>query len=279
MDFGTFRMRLSRKNKRLKYHMLNCQYSVMTRLASDYYDQLTEERLRDTRKSDIIFIFGSGYSLNDISTYEWEYIKTHNTMGFNYFFHQNFVNVDYHLIKEGSRNDLSKKIARRDNEYYADHINNNPRYDRTVFIIQKGLNGNRLLGQKLLKKNSRIFRYNTTSRNIYQPPSSSFDEGLVHGPSSLIDCVNFAAIMNWEKIVLAGVDLYDRRYFWLSEDETRDTDINRYKSYNNPHQTSERTISCLGKWKDLFNQKGIELYVYNPRSLLASVLPVFKINV
>ena len=40
-------------------------------------------------------------------------------------------------------------------------------------------------------------------------------EGLRHVGGTLSDAVNAAACLGWTHIVLAGVDLYDSRYFWL----------------------------------------------------------------
>ena len=64
------------------------------------YRALTEEELRRTRKSDTVFIFGSGYSLNDIPPEQWREIERHDTLGFNWFVHQRFVRCDYQLIRE-----------------------------------------------------------------------------------------------------------------------------------------------------------------------------------
>jgi hypothetical protein len=47
------------------------------------YRRLTERELRGTKKSDTIFIFGSGASLNDIPAAEWQNISAHDTLGFN----------------------------------------------------------------------------------------------------------------------------------------------------------------------------------------------------
>ena len=85
------------------------------------------------------------------------------------------------------------------------------------------------------------------------------------------ECINFAALMGWRHIVLAGVDLYDRSYFWLRPGETlpRDTTV------ATPHRTAG-IIQGIGAWRDIFNREGINLYAYNPLSLLVPTLPVWR---
>ena len=74
------------------------------------YRVLGEAELRATRKSDTVFIFGSGYSLNDIPAEEWRHFERHDILGLSGFVYQKWVRVDYHLIrgwveaKEGALN-------------------------------------------------------------------------------------------------------------------------------------------------------------------------------
>lgn len=243
-----------------------------------HYRQFSESELRATRKSNTLFVFGSGYSINGISSSEWSHFEQHDTLGFNWFVHQNRVRIDYHLIREVGSNDFDVGVWRPKIYEYASLIRNNPYYAKTIFLVQEGwyaINGNRLIGMKLLPKQALVFRFRNRPRGIYQPVSSSFPDGLVHGPATLIDSINFAHILGWQRIVLVGVDLYDRRYFWLGYDETRISDQQRGASHLNQHNASNGLIQYLGRWRELFSTKGVALYVYNPRSLLAEVLPVF----
>ena len=51
--------------------------------------------------------------------------------------------------------------------------------------------------------------------------SRSIDSGVVHGYGSIISVVNIAYLMGWKNIVLVGIDLYDHRYFYVPDNETR----------------------------------------------------------
>jgi hypothetical protein len=232
------------------------------------YVELSESDLLATRNSETVFIFGSGASLKDIASDEWRAIAARaNTISFREFPRQSFIRADYHVT--GEVDDLDDYSAR---------IRNNPLYSQTVFVVQGGwpaYKGNNLIGRRLLPKAARVFRYRRTARGRYAPPSRAFRGGLVHGFGSIVGVVNFAYLMGWRTIVLAGVDLYDKRYFWLPNDEMR--------SYEKPGVTissrfvgADDMVSMLGRWRALLAQDGVELFVYNPRSLLAATLPVYQ---
>jgi hypothetical protein len=231
------------------------------------YRQLSVDELRATRRSDTVFVFGSGYSLNSITDAEWQAIARHDTVSFRGFPQQSFIRADYHLTGEVDFLDE-----------YAARLRENPFYDKTVFVVQEGwpaYNGNNLIGRGLLRPGSRVFRYRRTARGRYAPPSRTFENGLVHGFGSAISVTNFAYLMGWRTIVLAGIDLYDKRYFWLPPTETR--------AYEKPGITVTSTftgaddlVSMLGRWAELFARDGVQLFTYNPRSLLTRVLPIFQ---
>jgi hypothetical protein len=85
--------------------------------------------------------------------------------------------------------------------------------------------------------------------------------------------VNFAVLMGWTSIVLVGVDLYDRRYFWLPPDVARPEEHN----LDATHATAlGGIVTTLGSWSEQLAPRGIRLYVHNPKSLLSQVLPVWQ---
>lgn len=230
------------------------------------YRELSEGELRSTRTSDTVFIFGSGASLNEISTDEWRTIATANTISFREFPRQSFVRADYHVTAEVD-----------DLDEYASRLRDNPLYAATVFIVQRGwpaVSGNNLIGRRLLRPGARVFRYRRLARGRYEAPSRSLDAGLVHGFGSVVGVVNFAYLLGWRTIVLAGVDMYDKRYFWLPGEQAR--------PYEKPGITpssrftgADGIVSMLGRWRRRFEHHGVGLFVYNPRSLLAAELPVY----
>jgi hypothetical protein len=242
------------------------------------YHFLDEEALRRTRRSDTVFVFGSGASLNDLAGGDWERIAAHDTLGFNWWVHQQFARADYHLIRGIPDTDLDAAVWRPQLAEYFRLIRENPLFAQTVFLVHTGfraINGNRAIGYRLLPERNPVFLWRTSMGT--GPPSRSFADGLVHGQSTLLEAVNFAYLLGWRHIVLAGVDLYDRRYFWLPGGVTRSVDERRNATAAEPHfQAATGLVETLAGWRQLFRAEGVELEVYNPRSLLAEALPVYE---
>jgi hypothetical protein len=239
------------------------------RAARHAYHQVSEQELRAARSSDTAFIFGSGRSLLEITPTEWERIAAANTIGFTEFVRQRFVRVDYHVVGE---------IL--DAAEFARLLRQNPLYGRTILVLQEGLlaeAGNALVGRRLLPPRTRVFRYRRTSRGAFAPPSTTFRGGLVHGWNTAISVTNFALLLGFRQIVLAGVDLYNREYFWLQPGERR-PNIEEGSAVADPFPTADPVIDLFARWRKLLEPEGVELFVYNPRSLLARALPVFRFD-
>jgi hypothetical protein len=251
------------------------------------YGSLTESGARAARRSERVFIFGSGASLNDISEQEWESIAEHDTFGFNAFYNQEWVRVDFHLIRGGTYGALFP-AARA--EELREAVDGNERYAETIFVLQDDYLGhyaNFVVGRGYLPRRQRLFRYRTLFG--VGPPSRSFADGIRHAPGTLVDAVNVAYCLGWKEIVLVGVDLYDSRYFWLPADQTLTPDAEgknvvagsvnsaRGNAAHDPHNTLRGGIvELMVEWRRQLDADGVSLSVYNPRSLLAGTLPVFE---
>lgn len=244
------------------------------------YRYVGEVELRQRRRSDTVFVFGSGASLNELAPEDWERIARHDTFGFNWWVHQRFVRTDYHLIRGIADSDLDVAVWRPQLEEYFRLIRESPLFDDTVFLVHGGfraVTGNRALGLGYLPAGRPVFRWRTSIR--VGTPSGSFAEGLVHGQSTIQESVNAAYLLGWRRIVLAGVDLYDRRYFWLPRGETRSIDRLRGARADDTHvQATMGLVQTLGAWGDWLRGEGVALEVLNPRSLLAGVLPVYRLE-
>ncbi len=256
-----------------------------------YYRVLTEEELKRTRRSDTVFIFGSGYSLSEISHDQWQHFQMHDTFGFTGFVYQKWIRVDYHLIRVAVESHNGAAVWRSFADEYMGILNNNSLFKDSIILIQGDYMGyfcNNLFGYRLLPPGTRIFRYKTANKGS-KLPSYNLREGAAHTQGTLNDCVNLAFLMGWKNIVLVGVDLYDQRYFWLPPDRTWNLDDSgrsiatpvgaRGGWYNEPHNTVRNGIvETLGEWSKEFEKRGVHLSVYNPRSLLAKVLPIYRLD-
>jgi hypothetical protein len=219
-----------------------------------------------TRTSDTVFVFGSGRSLLDITPDAWERIGACQTIAFSEFHRNEFVRIDYHLINEV-----------HDPAAYGASIAANRLYAKTIFVAQAGWHAhraNQIVGERLLPPGSRLYRYRRVGRASHRLPTTSLAAGLSHGWNSSFDAVNLALLLGWTRIVLTGVDMYDRRYSYLEADETRPQD--RAPSNAGPFRGVAHSVELYGRWRIAAEAAGVELSVYDARSAVAAVLPVFQ---
>jgi hypothetical protein len=252
------------------------------------YRALDAGGARALRRGARVFVFGSGYSLNDLTPAQWRRIAADQTIGFNAFVRQNWVRTDFHIVRGWGEGAGAEFDWRRACGELGGLIDSNPHYRNAVLVVQGDASaevGNRLLGGGFLAPGRAVFRYRT--RRDLDLPTARLEEGLVHGNGTLCDAVNFAAAMGWTEIVLVGVDLYDTRYFFLPPDRTLNTDYrtgetrvaeisDRGQRWDQPHSTfANGAIELFGRWTAHLAARDVRLSVWNPRSLLRAVMPVY----
>lgn len=271
-----------------RWNFVKIEARYRCRLNLKHYNVLSEQELVKTRRSDTVFIFGSGYSLNEISQKEWAYFQQHDIFGFTGFVYQKWVPVNYHLIR-GAIEVLKGITWRPFAEEYMKILKDNSFFNNAVLLIQADHTAyfcNNLIGHQFISPGSRIFRYRTLRGS--EAPSFCLRQGVVHSQGTLNDCVNLAFLMGWKQIVLVGVDLYDQRYFWLPPDQTWSFDESghskissvgmRGQRYDQIHNTVKNgVIETLSEWSKEFEKRGTRLSIYNPLSLLAGHLPVYHL--
>nr|WP_319540003.1 hypothetical protein [uncultured Methanospirillum sp.] len=230
---------------------------------------------------DTMFILGSGYSINSISQPEWEKMcKNGDTMSLNFFFMGKFIPINFHVVREISPYYSLKQFAGSIHQYFS-LLGDNHYYSKTIFLIRfDPISYASTLATFFYKalKNKKICYYaNGLDISNIELPTNSFKK-IPHCGATLIDAINIAFILGYTNIVLVGVDLYDRRYFWLQENQTRDGDNKRCKTYRDEHNTASTVIDTMKIWYPYLLSKGVKIYIYNPKSLLADIIPVFSFN-
>lgn len=258
------------------------------RLAARRYEELRPEEVAQRRRSDTVFVFGSGYSLNELTPAEWRHISEHDVFGFSGFIYQRWVRVDFHLIRSWT---FFRERARllQQAVVYAGYLRDNPFFANSVLFLQREFSAefsNMFTAARLLNPGTRVCRYHAAHR-VDDMPSQRWSDGVMRDLGTLATAVNVAYLLGWKKIVLVGVDLYDSRYFWgpptatLQADDTGDyrkvtEDTDRGVPWHQPHNTTQYgVIDIFRQWAALFESRGVQLTVYNPRSLLAGPLRVY----
>ena len=229
------------------------------------------------RKSNRLFIFGSSFSINSISTREWEMIRqSGDTMSFNMFYYSESIDIDYHVVRE---------VVIADN-YFAlnvikelKHINNkiksNNCYRNTLFFVMNDIfSAPSNLWLLLFGSNFKTIHYTNTLDRLKSFPISQTFSNIPHAGSTLFDCINLGIVLGYAEIVLVGIDLNDSRYFYLPYNETHWLALTN--NVEDEHPTKKRTYTVMRDWYNWMSNNGVSLKVYSKRSALADFLPLYE---
>ena len=209
-------------------------------------------------------------------------------LSFNYFFKGRFVPIKYHICGEtGAPNYglilMNSKYKKNIKSYYGE-LFSNLYYKDTLYFLRYKIDFTKapvpiaLWALLFLKafKNKHVCPYRIViPKDAISEPSDNI-YSLTHCGATLSDAVNISYILGYKKIVMVGIDLYDRGYFWLERNETREDDFKSGKTYSDIHDTADNMIRSMDIWNKYLNKKGVRLYIYNPRSLLNKILPVYR---
>ncbi len=253
-------------------------------------NKLNENDLKKYKKSETLFVFGSGQSLNEISDKEFEKINKEDTIGFSHTILLKKIFFTFHLHRGGTTRQGAIFFNNDYCKYFVKKICENKFYKNTIFLFTHGYTSsftNELIGAKLFPKFFKFFLF-FTNRTKNRNPTLSFKRGIIHNAGTLCDAVNFGVIMNYKKIVLVGVDLYNASHFFCPPGKTYawDDQKNDYifvdisskgiKASSTHNTVSLGIIDTMKNWRVFLEKKGISLEIYNKKSLLTKELKVFE---
>jgi hypothetical protein len=237
-----------------------------------YYQIFDKKKIQKLKKSNSVVIFGSGFSINSITSEEWKLIEKMDTLSFNYFFKCDKVRIDHHIIREVGRDDSLQE--------YVDGIQNNKQYSNAnYFICEDSHSSYDIIHNKLLNKGSKIFFYqNRHLKGLITTDIGKEFTDISHKHTSLEDGVNIAYLLGYKNIILAGVDMYDSRYFWLNKNETRNTDVRMKRTHLNKWGNTNEVCILFKKWIPQMKKEGVNMFVLNPKSLLKVIVPIWDLK-
>jgi hypothetical protein len=172
------------------------------------------ENLIKYKKSDTLFILGSGASINEISSKQWEEIKKHDSLAFNLFVLHNFVPTYYHLefTREihpyyfqiiQSKWDKIKEVPLMVNYKHVE--SNKPLSD------YRWLNNTLFTNPYFLYNNNLIKKYLKYFYSVEKLKENNFN---IHYRGSLSLMISLGILLGYKKIVLMGIDLNNNEYFF-----------------------------------------------------------------
>lgn len=268
------------------------------------YKTLDMIDLKKYKKSEKLFILGSGFSLNSITANQWKEINDNDSFGFNFsLLNKDHIPTFYTCEALMPVNLNEKGMSYMANLYNASFATRNEDYKNVIKFVSD-LNENNVkhfanYGKEIIDENFYIVNtVNGVAGNRkqfhqlinYYKSKGIFDEStyldkLFKFRATLCLGISFGIRMGYKKIILCGIDLNDPRYFF--------EDVNKYPNSirleSNPNNKSHSTITpnqlfvSIDKVVKELNENicipgGIELTVQNPNSVLSSIIKVYKFD-
>ena len=255
--------------------------------------------LKSTGK--LLFILGSGSSINDLSESQFAHIGDHQSVGINFWYFHDFV-PNVFSFDGGRVDDSQKNITRtldsmgrlfgrkaiidsRPRILYLRPLNSDEKY---LLPTPHELAGQRWVSARAnfvsedpqtLESDIRLMLKKLVNRS--SPPPVLPDNG-----SSVVRMIFLGVAQGFKDFVLTGVDIDDRPHFWASQDYVR-----RYGDYvalfpdpdGTPHGTAQAIDRPMGNLeflallgKVMKEERVGTLWLSSPDSRLSSFLPQYQ---
>lgn len=268
------------------------KFAVMS-FISKYKFSLLENLDLSFKKSDTLFILGSGSSINEYSKSQWEEIAEGNSVGFNFWLLHDFIpsfyvyeenldekrnNIFYEILE--SKKDLYAKVPFivKDIEYKGLSVGKIPAELKEQIYLSIDLTvgaSEEELDLFFMKGNQFITRKNKNGLNV-----------ILKKSGTLSYLIFLAQQMNYKKIVLCGIDLNNSNYFYdKPEYDERYPTPSNYANKEGVHPTNlniegnipmEKIIAVIDE--QILKPQGIELFVGSKKSALYPIVPYYFEN-
>lgn len=235
-----------------------------------------------------VYVLGSGGSVNNIEL--WTKIREHDSIEFNFWVLHAFVPDTLFLEIPRSKNRhkaIVDALRKRAAEYKKTSV---------VIVDDQEISNNRQLKALfgayfkyvgLVVSAPSVSVYRSVARVLFSLSKHS-DRLFCEGGSSVDRIISYCILRGYKEIVLCGIDLNNVNYFYedlafVSKDvcgcvPTTDQEGRAVHKTNDPSElrmgiTVEESIIAL---LPLCYSRGVKLYIENPESALAKILPVLK---
>ena len=253
------------------------------------------------KNSDRLYILGSGPSINDIDQLQWEAIKKYDSLALNWFIAHHFVPTYYHMELLVENANLFKEcyLAKSDIFKKKPMIFNCPKLPDNTSPIDYSYIEDLYLSIAKAFGGGDINHLREALEYVYFKRDYKKENLLVRTSGSLMIAISFGVLMGYDEIVLVGVDLDTREYFFYDQDLYNDSialKVRAYKikeqkknykkkPYGSLHKVADPKLHRHGLSLDkvvllmndfVLKPKGIRLYLYSEKSLLYPQLEVLK---
>lgn len=271
--------------------MLAIEQKILTYTSAGIGTRYSPELL-SKRNSDTLFILGSGPSIADINAQQWQSIRTHDTIGFNWWLCHPFVPTFFMFQGVGAR---MLDLLSHEKE----------RYRKTTFLVR----GSEFANGELDCRDARVcwiferaaffipelpmcgwYPLPATDLFDFYAAQGNLNHGVVgrHVPkwrSTLGLLLSLSYQMGYSDVVLAGCDMFDSRHFW-DEDSmsdlrhkysrflpTQESGIKALSDHRIAKPTLVEYASSFASWA---NEHGnYKLWLLSDKSLLSPMIPIW----
>lgn len=274
------------------YHFLS-QYRInrlVKNFASRSFIKIAEySQLSKDKSNDVIFVLGSGSSVNELGDRVWEEIRSADSIGINFWLIHDHV-PDYYLFevpRDEDRKIVFRKLLESKKEEYLGQ--------KCTFLVKDISHGN--FGEEVIPQNLRenvytFFQYNVlgSSLDLVRKSINRYrffgviksDSVLLSRRATVFSAVYFAWKMGYKKIVLVGVDLNNTRYFY-EDDEYKGALVPSSGQTGEVHKTVDPQygsvkideLICAFN-EDVLKPEGVKLYTASKKSLLYPRIPFYR---
>tara|TARA_X000000950_G_scaffold41475_1_gene45378 strand:- start:552 stop:1487 length:936 start_codon:yes stop_codon:yes gene_type:complete len=193
--------------------------------------------LQKYRKSEILFLLGSGPSINELNKSDWDKISSNDSWGFNFWFCHDFIPKKYFLQSPISNLNSPEHLLALDNMMTKMLIDKREKYDKVKFFLRgDGVNNHEFhetkigktffahgfdysfLPELIVSSKSRI-PPKKIIRKMYLGGFFSKKNKLMPIPkfgSTITELISFGLINGYKKIILCGIDMNDGGHFYDS---------------------------------------------------------------
>lgn len=257
---------------------------TVAKLAKKYnVKQIKDLNYRSYKTSDTLFILGSGSSINDYTLEQWELIKKHDSVGFNFWLIHDLIPTFYVFEEnvDNSRNDTFYKLLHEKKDQYKDVpiiAKDVEVKGVSVYKVPKTLRGNLYLSTDIIMPGDDIkkFRGHLTFYKSFTLRKNRFRLEVIPKKRATLSYLLFLAQeMNYKNIVLCGVDLIDSRFFYFNNKYEKRLKPEKDLIENQIHPTNQKQKTNISIsdiidliQEELFTEDNIKISVGSKKSAL-----------
>jgi hypothetical protein len=206
------------RSQRLRYLPYHKIFFIWVKNRKLNYKIIALDEAKEHKKSDTIFILGSGPSIKELTKEQWQHISKHDSFGINFSFLLDFVPT-FHSMEDGQTKWMRGFIEERISPYRK-------KFSNTVWFIS-----NRHLSRFIHPRLTPEFFPENPICCVYKFPKSielsedrpfireDFTKNSIIYRGSLSVVLYLADLIGYKNIVLLGIDLHTPEHFFYDMPE------------------------------------------------------------